>query len=55
LEGLRGIEPDAEYAVTKSYGYTPGEPVTLKGAELKGLKIEISERPGSVIVEYARK
>jgi alpha-galactosidase len=50
--GLREIEPPAIYQVRKYYGYDPERPVTMNGSDLKRLNIAISERPGSVLVEY---
>jgi hypothetical protein len=50
----REIDPDARYTVTRSAGYAPGRPVEMTGAELASLSIEIDERPGSVVIHYAR-
>ena len=49
---LYGINPDADYRVTFSYGWKPDAPVIVKGTELTNLKIHLNEQPGSVIVEY---
>ncbi|MCG3147424.1 MAG: Alpha-galactosidase Mel36A [Verrucomicrobiae bacterium] len=51
---LRDIEPAARYRVTVLRSYEPDPPVTLTGAELEQFKIEIEDRPGSVIVEYQK-
>ena len=51
---LHEIDPDADYQVTRSELYLPSEPVTMSGAELAGLRLEIDERPGSLILEYRR-
>ena len=51
---VREIDPSAKYMVTQSRDYTPSNPVSMKGSELKTLKVQIDERPGSVIVEYRR-
>ena len=53
-QNVRGIDPEAEYAITSSFLYEPSAPVSMKGSALKLLKIEIDERPGSVIIEYRR-
>jgi alpha-galactosidase len=53
-EGMRGIDPDAEYVVTKSYTYTPSAPLTMKGSALKQSALEIEDCPGSLIVEYRK-
>jgi alpha-galactosidase len=50
----RGIDEAGAYEVTRSVSYQPEPPVRMKGGELRRLKLEISERPGSVIVEYRR-
>lgn len=55
LNGLRGIDDHADYVVTMSSTYTPAAPVTMKGAALRALEANVAEKPGSVIVEYARK
>jgi alpha-galactosidase len=55
LAGMRGLEPDAEYVVTKSLDYKPSRPETMKGAELMKQSLEIAERPGSILLEYRRK
>ncbi len=51
---LRAIDPAAEYEVVRSPGYEPSPPVRMKGTQLQRLRIDIDERPGSVVVEYRR-
>jgi alpha-galactosidase len=51
---LREIDPAANYTVTCSHSYDPGKPVTMNGAQLKRLRLEIDECPGSVLVEYRK-
>jgi len=41
-----------EYDVTGSLTYNMGRPVRLRGAQLRALKIDLDQRPASVIVEY---
>lgn len=49
---LREIEPDAEYEIVLYNTYEPSTPVRVKGEEFQHYRIEIPERPGSVLVEY---
>lgn len=49
---LRGMDPAVEYDVTKSVTYETGQPVRLRGVQLQALKIDLDQRPGSVIIEY---
>ena len=49
---LRDIDPNKSYQVTLYRTYEPEKPVTLKGAALSPLRLEIGECPGSVLVEY---
>ncbi len=49
---LHEIDPAADYEVTAYHSYDPDKPVVMKGESLQKLKIEIDERPGSVIIEY---
>ncbi len=51
---LREIDASANYEVTTYVSYDPDPPVTMNGAALQKLTIAISDRPGSVIVEYRR-
>jgi len=49
---LREIDAEADYEVTQSSSYRRQKPVSMKGAALRLLKVEIDERPGAVVVEY---
>jgi alpha-galactosidase len=51
---LREIDPAASYRVTLCRGYDPDPPFTAKGSALRTLKLEIAERPGSILVEYQK-
>ena len=51
---LREIDPAADYEVTQAYGYEPSAPKRLKGSDLRSLKLQIDEKPGSVIIEYRK-
>jgi hypothetical protein len=51
---LREIDPKGEYEVTRSTSYQPSEPTKMSGEQLRRLKIDIDERPGSIILEYRR-
>jgi alpha-galactosidase len=51
---LREIDPKAEYDVTQSYGYEPSAPKRMKGEELRSLRLQIDEKPGSVVIEYRK-
>jgi len=51
---LRAIEPAAEYDVVRSVGYEPSAPVRVRGSELQRWRLEILDRPGSVVLEYRR-
>jgi alpha-galactosidase len=53
-DNLHAIDPEARYLVKRAHDYKPGRGVTMSGAALKQLKIEITERPGSEIIEYKR-
>jgi alpha-galactosidase len=50
--GLRDIDPAQDYAVTVYRTYEPEKPVTMDGPRLSRLGLEVSECPGSVLVEY---
>ena len=54
LEGLRGIEPEAEYEVTVSHSYAPEPVLRMPGAGLLKYAAEIHERPGALVVEYKK-
>ena len=51
---LHEIDASADYQVTMYHSYKPDKPVVMKGAALQKLKVEIYERPGSVIIEYKK-
>lgn len=51
---LHEIEPKVEYEVTFYPAYSPSKTTVIKGAELQRLKVEIADRPGSLLVEYKR-
>jgi len=49
---LREIDPAQDYTVTFYRGYDPENPLTLSGVALQRLRLDITEAPGSVLVEY---
>jgi alpha-galactosidase len=51
---LFGIDPAAGYQVTMCRTYDPEKPVLLKGSDLQKVRIDISDCPGSVIIEYSK-
>ncbi|HPS53997.1 MAG TPA: alpha-galactosidase, partial [Sedimentisphaerales bacterium] len=51
---LRDIDENADYVVTEAYDYTPLPPKTMKGSDLKQLKVNIDSCPGSVVIEYCK-
>ena len=51
---LHEVDAAADYEVTRSPRYTPTAPVRMKGAQLRTLRVEIDERPGSLVIEYKR-
>jgi hypothetical protein len=51
---LREIDPKAKYKVTKYQSYEPLPAETLTGEELIRSKAEISDTPGSVLIEYKK-
>ncbi|MCC7352125.1 MAG: alpha-galactosidase [Anaerolineae bacterium] len=51
---LHDIDPQATYEVTLAYDYKPAKPVRVQGTDLEHYKIEISERPGSLLLEYKK-
>jgi alpha-galactosidase len=51
---LREIDLAADYDVTQSVGYDPGQAKRMKGAELASLVLHVEPSPGSVIIEYRR-
>jgi hypothetical protein len=46
------INPTATYQITTAQTYTPTPPKRLLGSELQGIKAEIDNQPGSVIITY---
>jgi len=52
---LREIDPAADYRVTLYRSFEPERTLTMKGAALQKLTVEIDESPGSVLVEYMKK
>jgi alpha-galactosidase len=51
---LRGIAPDARYKVTFYSNYVSDKSVTMSGAELQHLNLQIADSPGSLLVEYMK-
>jgi alpha-galactosidase len=51
---LNEIVPEAQYEVSSYAGYGPPKIVTMAGSELRHLKLEISDVPGSVLIEYKK-
>jgi len=51
---LRDVDPAATYEVVRSAGYEPAAPVRLRGSEFQPLRIDIDERPGSLVLEYKK-
>jgi alpha-galactosidase len=49
---LRGIDPEKTYEVAVYRSYTPEKSMTMKGAALRQLRLEIAECPGSLLAEY---
>jgi alpha-galactosidase len=49
---LNEIDPEADYEVTISLGYTPNPSQTMKGDELRAVVLDIDELPGSILLEY---
>jgi alpha-galactosidase len=49
---LRDIDPAKNYEILIYRTYEPEKPVTMKGAELSRLRLEIPQCPGSLILEY---
>jgi len=49
---LQDVDPAADYEVTLSRSYKPSAAVRMKGAQLRSLKVEIDEAPGSQVIEY---
>lgn len=51
---LRGLSPHEHYEVTMSAGFEPTSKETVGADVLSHLTVSIPERPGSLLVEYAR-
>jgi len=51
---LRGIDPAADYEITRAYGFERSSPTRISGAELGTMKLHLEECPGSVVIEYRR-
>jgi alpha-galactosidase len=51
---LNEIDPEANYEVISSPGYTPESAYTVKGAGLKEALLKIDDAPGSLLLEYRR-
>jgi hypothetical protein len=54
LRGLREIIPDSNYRLTIYPGYELLTSRTMTGKELLQSKAEITELPGSVLIEYEK-
>ena len=52
--GLHGLDAAAEYMVSLSPGYREQPRRRMSGSELEALTVEIPDRPGSVLLRYAR-
>jgi len=51
---LRAIDPAAKCDVVRSVGYEPSAPMRVRGSELQRWRVEILDRPGSVVLEYKK-
>jgi len=51
---LREIDASAEYLVTTYRSYEPDGVLTIKGEALRNLRVEISERMESMLIEYRK-
>jgi len=51
---LQDVSPDGEYEVSLSSGYEEAPRVRMKGSALQGLRVDIPEQPGSVLLRYKR-
>lgn len=54
LSEARDIDPAAVYEVVLSRTYEPSKPLRMRGAEIRRLKVDVDDCPGSVVVEYRR-
>jgi alpha-galactosidase len=52
---LRAIDPNAQYEVETRTSLDPGETKTMSGQDLSHLALNISDKPGSLIVFYKQK
>ncbi|MHB0859154.1 MAG: glycoside hydrolase family 36 protein [Anaerolineae bacterium] len=52
--GLRGLDPDAAYAVTLSDSFVEPEPERLRGVDLMQRAIVLPERSSSLLLRYRR-
>ncbi len=52
---LQGIDSKANYDVRKSYAYERSPAVQMTGQDLSHLLIEITDKPGSVVIEYKKR
>ena len=51
---LRGLAPDARYEVRCFYTYDLARTEVLSGKQLRGLRVEIPEKRGSLLLRYRR-
>lgn len=52
---LKEIDPEAEYEIVISRTFEPETPRKMSGNEFLKLKIDVDERPGSVVLEYKKR
>jgi alpha-galactosidase len=52
---LHEIDAAADYEITLAYTYQPSAPTRIKGADLRALKVQVPDRPGSVLIEYRKR
>jgi alpha-galactosidase len=51
---LQEVDATADYEITPSRSYKPAAATRMKGAQLRSLKVEIDEAPGSQVIEYKK-
>jgi alpha-galactosidase len=51
---LREISSDGNYRVSLYHGYDADKTVTMTGAELQNIRLDIADSPGSLLIEYKR-
>lgn len=51
---LNAVDSTARYQVTFAHSYEPERTVTMTGAELQGLTLDIPACPGSLLIEYRK-